>query len=43
VHEENARAHAAYTKLGFVDTGERTVGGGIDGRDLVEMFKLGLS
>jgi RimJ/RimL family protein N-acetyltransferase len=37
VHEDNERAHRAYLKLGFVDTGERTVGGGIDGRDLLGM------
>lgn len=37
VHEHNARARRAYAKLGFEETGERTVGGGIDGRDLREM------
>lgn len=37
VHEDNERAHRAYLKLGFVDTGERTAGGGIDGRDLLGM------
>ncbi len=37
VHEDNHRARAAYLALGFVDTGERTAGGGIDGRDLVAM------
>jgi RimJ/RimL family protein N-acetyltransferase len=37
VHEDNERAHRAYLKLGFVDTGERTPGGGIDGRDLLGM------
>lgn len=37
VHEDNARAHRAYVKLGFVETGERTPGGGIDGRDLLRM------
>jgi GNAT superfamily N-acetyltransferase len=41
VHEDNHRAHAAYRKLGFVDTGELTVGGGIDGRDLVHMRASG--
>lgn len=39
VHEDNHRARAAYLKLGFVETGERTVGGGIDGRDLVHMLR----
>jgi GNAT superfamily N-acetyltransferase len=39
VHEDNHRAHAAYLKLGFVDTGVRTVGGGIDGRDLIQMVR----
>ncbi len=37
VHEDNLPAHRAYLKLGFVDTGGRTVAGGIDGRDLLEM------
>ncbi len=37
VHVDNARAHAAYLKLGFVATGHVTVGGGIDGRDLLRM------
>jgi RimJ/RimL family protein N-acetyltransferase len=37
VHEDNARAHAAYLKLGFALTGDRTPGGGIDGRDLLRM------
>ena len=37
VHEDNHRAHAAYLRLGFADTGERTSGGGIDGRDLLRM------
>lgn len=37
VHEDNARAHHAYLKLGFVETGETTVGGAIDGRDLIRM------
>ena len=40
VHEDNHRAHAAYLKLGFVETGEVTVGGGIDGRDLLEMRRV---
>lgn len=39
VHVDNHRAHAAYLKLGFVDTGGRTDGGGIDGRGLVEMIR----
>jgi RimJ/RimL family protein N-acetyltransferase len=39
VHVDNHRAHAAYLKLGFVDTGVRTPGGGIDGRDLLEMVR----
>lgn len=39
VHEDNARARAAYLRLGFVETGERTVGGGIDGRDLLGMVR----
>jgi GNAT superfamily N-acetyltransferase len=37
VHEDNHRAHASYRKLGFVDTGRRVVGGGMDGRDLLDM------
>ncbi len=37
VHEDNARARRAYAKLGFVETGGRTAGGGIDGRDLIRM------
>jgi GNAT superfamily N-acetyltransferase len=37
VHEDNHRAYAAYLKLGFVGTGGRVVGGGIDGRDLLDM------
>jgi GNAT superfamily N-acetyltransferase len=41
VHEDNAPAHAAYLRLGFVETGERTSGGGIDGRDLLEMRRPG--
>jgi GNAT superfamily N-acetyltransferase len=40
VHVDNDRAHAAYLKLGFVDTGGRTPGGGIDGRGLVEMSRV---
>ncbi len=39
VHVDNVRAHAAYLKLGFVDTGGRTPGGGIDGRGLLEMVR----
>ena len=39
VHVDNHRAHAAYLKLGFVETGVRTPGGGIDGRDLLEMVR----
>jgi GNAT superfamily N-acetyltransferase len=38
VHEDNARAHAAYLTLGFVDTGAVRVGEGIDGKDLIEML-----
>jgi RimJ/RimL family protein N-acetyltransferase len=37
VHVDNARAHAAYLRLGFQETGERMVAGGIDGQDLLEM------
>lgn len=37
VHEDNLRAQRAYLRVGFVFTGERKVGGGIDGRDLLEM------
>jgi RimJ/RimL family protein N-acetyltransferase len=37
VHVDNARARRAYEKLGFALTGERTLGGGIDGRDLERM------
>ena len=36
VHVDNHRAHRAYLKLGFLETGG-TLGGGIDGRDLLEM------
>jgi GNAT superfamily N-acetyltransferase len=43
VHEDNHRAHAAYLALGFVDTGRRLVGGGIDGRDLLNMRRPGLA
>ena len=39
VHVDNHRAHAAYVKLGFVDTGVITEGGGIDGRDLLAMVR----
>lgn len=37
VHVDNARAHRAYVRLGFTETGERTLGGGIDGGDLLRM------
>jgi RimJ/RimL family protein N-acetyltransferase len=37
VHEDNHRACRAYQKLGFVLTGERRSGEGIDGRDLLAM------
>jgi RimJ/RimL family protein N-acetyltransferase len=37
VHEDNHRACRAYQKLGFVLTGERKAGEGIDGRDLLGM------
>ena len=37
VHVDNGRARSAYRRLGFVETGGVTVGGGIDGRDLLEM------
>ncbi len=39
VHVDNAPARAAYLRLGFVETGGRTTGGGIDGRDLLEMLR----
>jgi RimJ/RimL family protein N-acetyltransferase len=39
VHQDNHRAHAAYLRLGFADTGEVRVGEGIDGRDLVGMSR----
>ena len=39
VHEDNHRARRAYEKLGFALTGERTAGGGIDGRDLQRMAR----
>ncbi|MGZ6826047.1 MAG: GNAT family N-acetyltransferase [Mycobacteriales bacterium] len=39
VHEDNGRARSAYRKLGFVETGRRTAGGGIDGHDLLEMVR----
>jgi GNAT superfamily N-acetyltransferase len=41
VHAENARARAAYARLGFVATGETTPGGGIDGGDLLRMARSG--
>ena len=37
VHEDNARASAAYRKIGFVPTGDRRAAAGIDGRDLLRM------
>lgn len=37
VHQDNHRAHRAYLTLGFVETGQVTPGGGIDGRDLLGM------
>ncbi len=40
VHEDNHRAHAAYLRLGFADTGQRTPGAAIDGRDLLRMCAL---
>lgn len=43
VHEDNARAHRAYLKLGFVETGETTAGGAIDGRDLIRMRRPGVN
>jgi GNAT superfamily N-acetyltransferase len=39
VHADNTRAHRAYLRLGFVDTGVITPGGGIDGGDLVGMTR----
>ncbi len=39
VHIDNRRAYAAYLKLSFAPTGVRTEGGGIDGRDLLEMIR----
>jgi len=39
VHVDNAPARAAYTRLGFVEDGSVTPGGGIDGRDLVGMAR----
>ncbi|MCU1603311.1 MAG: Acetyltransferase [Frankiales bacterium] len=37
VHVDNAPARAAYLRLGFVENGEITPAGGIDGRDLIGM------
>ena len=37
VHLDNARARAAYLRLGFVETGEVDPTGGIDGRPLLRM------
>ncbi|MFN2538449.1 MAG: N-acetyltransferase family protein [Mycobacteriales bacterium] len=39
VHVDNRRALSAYQRLGFVEDGTVTVGGGIDGRDLVGMVR----
>jgi len=39
VHADNAPARAAYVRLGFVETGETTPGGGIDGGDLLRMAR----
>ena len=37
VHEDNPRAHRAYVKLGFVETGEVKADGGLDGSALLRM------
>ena len=37
VHEDNPRAHRAYLKLGFVETGEVKADGGLDGGALLQM------
>jgi GNAT superfamily N-acetyltransferase len=37
VHVDNVRARRAYEKLGFALTGKTTLGGGIDGGDLLRM------
>lgn len=37
VHVDNERAYRAYLALGFVETGETTPEGGIDGRGLLRM------
>src|SRR5689334_13422823 len=39
VHEDNHRARRAYEKLGFVLTGDRRAGAGIDGGDLLRMAR----
>jgi GNAT superfamily N-acetyltransferase len=39
VHVDNAPARSAYLRLGFVEDGSVTPGGGIDGRDLVGMVR----
>jgi GNAT superfamily N-acetyltransferase len=39
VHVDNGPARAAYRRLGFVEDGSVTVGGGIDGRDLLGMAR----
>jgi GNAT superfamily N-acetyltransferase len=39
VHVDNAPARSAYLRLGFVENGMITPGGGIDGRDLVGMVR----
>ena len=39
VHVDNARARRAYARLGFVETGDTTPGGAIDGGDLLRMTR----
>jgi GNAT superfamily N-acetyltransferase len=39
VHVDNGRARSAYLRLGFVEDGRVTPGGGIDGRDLLGMVR----
>jgi GNAT superfamily N-acetyltransferase len=39
VHVDNAPARSAYLRLGFVENGSVTPGGGIDGRDLLGMAR----
>ena len=39
VHVDNGPARSAYRRLGFVEDGTGTPGGGIDGRDLVGMVR----